>query len=403
MRHVAILSQFNLPLLIALARGMSSVGRQRDGWNVEIVPSALEPAAVDRLRVMPIDGLVVLPRTEAEVAVVAKLDLPIVNTLYHTVFAEASADPESSGEAVLPSVLPDEEAVGRAAARHLLDRGYKRFGCLSTRWRVGRLRQVGFVAEIEQADADCVTLGDARFPSAEGVLPELVTQEHAVSVLHRVPSPVGMFVVDDRAAIVTLSAAASIGLRVPDDVAVVGVNNDELLAEFARTPLSSVDLDVEQVGRVAAKLLDALMNGRDVDTVAGGRGNVWTVPPKEVVGRQSTQMLAVQDEAVREALTHMRRHACRGMTVGQLCKSIAVSRRSLERKMVRSLGRTPAEEIRRIRIEAARTLLRRQDIVLADVAQAVGYASQSSFTNAFVQVCGMTPGRWRRERLAEAS
>jgi LacI family transcriptional regulator len=91
------------------------------------------------------------------------------------------------------------------------------------------------------------------------------------------------------------------------------------------------------------------------------------------------------------------------MTVGQLCKSIAVSRRSLERKMVRSLGRTPAEEIRRIRIEAARTLLRRQDIVLADVAQAVGYASQSSFTNAFVQVCGMTPGRWRRERLAEAS
>ncbi len=403
MRHVAIISPFDLPLVVALAKGVSEFGRRRGGWDVEVVSAVPRDDVVQRLSGAGVEGLIGLPRNPAEAASLQASRLPAVGALYHTPLRLAGGGCRDGDEldpaamhAMLPVVLPDERAVGQLAARHLLDRGYKQFVCLSTRWRVGRLRQVGFGEELRRAACTCLTLGDARQPRDAGGLPELVTDADALALLRQARPPMGVFTVDDRTGLVTQKAAAAIGLRVPQDVAIVGVNNDELLVEFARTPLSSVDLNVAKIGRVAASMLESLIEEGSTTAPPAGAARVRTVPPVGVIERRSTQMLVVEEEAVQQALTLMQRRACQGLTVGALCESMAISRRSLERKMIRALNRTPAEEIRRVRIERARDLLRRPDVALADVAQAVGYGSQSSFSAAFTQVCGITPGRWRR-------
>jgi LacI family transcriptional regulator len=401
--QVAIISPMALPLVVAVARGVSDFGRRHGGWRVEVVPRPLGPSLLQYLGDRGINGLVVVPRTKKQARIARTLTLPTVGVLYHmsikAIGRESDDLDPTKVRAVIPTVVPDEQAVGRSAARHLLERGHTRFVCLSARWRVGRLRQVGFVNEVERAGGTCLTLGDAAISTHASPLPPDVGRQEALPLLNHVEPPAGVFVYGDRSGIEVTEAAASVGLRVPEDLAVVGVNNDELLVEFARTPLSSVDLDVEQIGRVAAGILDRLLRGQPAETTPGGLNGVWTVPPRGVIARQSTRMQAFFDEQVREAAAFMGRHACRGLTVDEVCRSLAISRRSLERKMLAAIGRTPAQEIRRLRIDKARELIRRSDLTLAEIAGAVGFANQSSFSTAFRLVCGATPGRWRRERL----
>ncbi len=179
--------------------------------------------------------------------------------------------------------------------------------------------------------------------------------------LRSLPNPLALFVANDLWGFELLQAAREIGLAVPEDVAILGVDNEELLCEISHPPLSSIRIGAEQIGRVAVSLLDELLRKKRKIL------DIPRVPPIEVVTRQSTDVLAVDDADVAAALRHIRQHAVEGLSVKQLLEAVPVNRRTLERRFVSVLGHTPLEEIRRIRLDRAKVLLQ-TDLPIYDVA-----------------------------------
>jgi LacI family transcriptional regulator len=176
---------------------------------------------------------------------------------------------------------------------------------------------------------------------------------------------------------------------VPEDVALVGVDNDDMICETADPPLSSVSVPWERIGYYMAARLDRLMNGRPALRrlpIAG---------PGPLVVRRSSDVYAVEDEAVVRACCYIRDSISRPIGVEDAARAAAVSRRGLERRFRRTLGRSPLDEIRRVRLDLAKRLLRDTSLTLAAIATRSGFSSSSRFSAVFSIVAGQTPGRYR--------
>jgi LacI family transcriptional regulator len=213
-----------------------------------------------------------------------------------------------------------------------------------------------------------------------------------IAWLSELPKPVGIFAVDDAFAHDLAAACQHADLGVPEHVAIIGVNNDDLLCVSAATPLSSVDPDFSRMGYGAARMLDRLLQG---EKLSEAERHVF-LPPVRVVRRQSTDVLAVDDPDVADALRYIREHACDPCSVDDVLGQVPTSRRRLERLFARKLGYSPAMEIARVQMEIAKQLLSQPDIKLPEVSRRCGFADQASFTRAFTRVVGMSPGAHRR-------
>lgn len=321
---------------------------------------------------------------------------------------------ESRSESEFPRILPDDVATGTMAAAHFLERGFRHFAFFGFPWMLwSREREAGFRAEIERAfRARAQTIGTddprskftfASYGSARDAAParpNTATGEFERSQprlaadmgawLASLPRPLALFSANDQWGFELLQAAREVGLHVPEDVAILGVDDEELLCEIAHPPLSSIRIGGEQIGRVAVDLLDQLLRGKPVGK------DIPRIPPIEVVTRQSTDVLAVEDADVSAALNHIRRHAVEGLSVKQLLDAVPVNRRTLERRFVSVLGHTPLEEIRRIRLERAKVLLQ-TDLPIYDVATRSGFATPEYMATSFLQATGMTPTAYRRQ------
>jgi LacI family transcriptional regulator len=207
--------------------------------------------------------------------------------------------------------------------------------------------------------------------------------------LASLPRPLAVFAANDLWGFELVQAARERRLHVPEDVAILGVDNDQLICEIAHPPLSSIRLGAERIGREAVALLGRLLRGKPPEA------GLLRVPPLDVVTRHSTDVLAVEDPEVAGALRHIRQHAAEGLSVKQLLTALPVNRRTLERRFVRALGHTPLEEIRRVRFERVKALLR-ADLAIYDVAARCGFASAAYLTTSFLQATGMTPSVYRR-------
>jgi LacI family transcriptional regulator len=208
--------------------------------------------------------------------------------------------------------------------------------------------------------------------------------------LASLPKPVAVLAGNDLWGFELVQAARAWGLHVPDDVAILGVDNDELLCEISHPPLSSIRIGGEQMGEQAVELLQRLLERKSV------RGEPPRAPPLGVVTRQSTDVLAVDDPEVATALRHIRQHAVEGLSVKQMLQSLAVNRRTLERRFVKVLGHTPLEEIRNVRLERVKTLLQ-TDLPIYEVAVRSGFATAEYLATSFLQATGMTPTDYRRK------
>ena len=191
-----------------------------------------------------------------------------------------------------------------------------------------------------------------------------------------------------------VAAAVDGGLAVPEELAVLGVQNDELVCEAVRPGLSSVALPLVEVGYRASELLDRLMRGEAAPV------EPIRLPPIEVIERGSTRMAAVSDPTVARALALIQREATEGLTVEGLCDALelTMSRRTLERRFHEELGRSPHEQIRRTQIQRARELLGSSDLPLIEIAARCGFSSQPFFSNTFLKYAGERPGAYRRRR-----
>jgi LacI family transcriptional regulator len=297
-------------------------------------------------------------------------------------------------QGVLPVVSLDDEAAGAMAAKHLIDCGLQSFGFYGAAERnniVGSVRLDGFRHTLQAHGFDCAesaTLWPTNI--------DMMTHAHhpqLIDWLKSLPRPVGIMAGDDALARDLAAACREADIAVPEHVAIIGVNNDDLLCESAWPPLSSVDADFSRMGFIAAGLLDRLMRGEQLTPAE------WDIrlPPVQVVQRVSTNLLTVADQDLGQALRFIREHACDPCSVADLLRAVPVSRRWLERQFTAQLGRTPHDEIARVRIDTARRLLRQPELTIPDIAERCGFSAFQSFHRFFQQHTKTTPAAYRKQ------
>jgi LacI family transcriptional regulator len=288
-----------------------------------------------------------------------------------------------------PRVAADQKAVADLAAEHLAERGFRQFAYYLRSSEPGdRGRWHAFREALARRgrQADCLHW---QPPAGAAGGDDMGRMRWLSEELLRRPKPLAVFAEIDDYAIEVQEAARLAGLMVPEEVAVLGVGNDELRCPFAPVPLSSVDDNARGIGEAAAKLLDQLMSGRSAPTEA------VLVQPVGVVTRHSTDMLAVDHPLVAQALHHIRDHFREPLTAEGMTAAIPMSRRRLHDAFLRVVGHSVADELERRRVEHAKLLLSDTAEKTDVVAQRSGFASASRLSIVFRRVTGMSPSDYR--------
>jgi LacI family transcriptional regulator len=230
-----------------------------------------------------------------------------------------------------------------------------------------------------------------------GDLPEYPVWERdhntLVAWLNSLPKPVGIFCCNDQAAQQLIDLALDAGLRVPEDVSVLGVDDDEFHCEFGRVRLSSIDPDRPRVGAIAAKLiLDWVRDG------VAPEPRPYLVQPRSIVERRSTDFLSAEDPDILAALTFIRDNIQSRIGSGEVAQHVAMSRRALERRFLAAIGKPPGAIIRELRCERAHKLLMETDFKLEEIARRTGYLSRTHLVSVIQRRFGKSPGALRKAR-----
>lgn len=305
----------------------------------------------------------------------------------------------------IPYIYTDNDAIGRLGAEHLLACGFETLAfcgyprTTTSGW--SEERAAAFARACDRVKRPCHTFtgrhGNARrWTDLQGELTRWLAQ---------LPKPLGLMACNDVRARHVLEACRTLGLRVPHDVAVLGVDNDEMICELTDPSLSSIDQAARRIGYEAAAMLDRLMQPvRETSTGRGRRGHQHrgqsvaqriVVPPIGVVARASTDTLATSDPAVFETLHAIRRSPWRRPAVEALAAAVSLSRASLESRFKAAVGRSIHEEYIRLRLAATRRLITNSDLPLKTVAARTGFPSVQYMTTFLRRHTGLTPARLR--------
>jgi LacI family transcriptional regulator len=298
---------------------------------------------------------------------------------------------EAPATGPVPHVGIDFVAAGELAGRFFLGKGLKHIALFSYNpvpRRSERLR-IGLKRALAEQSIELMEFEwDRTPPPRPGYIDERIAQW-----LSGLPKPVGVVLFDDDAGLWVSQLAGVAGLRVPEEVALLGVNNDLIDIAMTRPPLSSIALPFEEAGRRAAELLAEQLEGRRVSR------KPILLPPLRVVERASTDIIAINDPDVSAAVRFIREHRGRPLRVQDLLDELAISRRALERKFRAALGRSPLHEIRRAHVEYAKELLATTNLPLKKIAELSGFSRVEHFTTTLRRASGMTPGQWRRRAM----
>jgi LacI family transcriptional regulator len=286
-------------------------------------------------------------------------------------------------------VASDSRAAARLAAEHLLERGFQHYAYVGESERLwSHNRELGFRERLSEAGFIPLI-----YPPPTNKRDRHWEREQKLlgAWLAELPKPVGILACNDDRGRQVLDACRAVGVSVPLGVAVVGVDNDELLCELADPPLSSVMLNAETGGYRAAALLDRMMKGRI------RKPQRLLVEPMHVVERRSTQASAVDDPDVAAALDFIHHHAAEPIGVDDIVNRLQMSRRALELKFRDVTGRTPHHELQRVRLHRAQRLLLETDLPIPKVATSAGYGSGAYLAQVFQKQLGKTPAQYRKE------
>lgn len=289
----------------------------------------------------------------------------------------------------LPTLMPDQQMIANRIAEHFLERGLRSFAYVGVPGDKGwdRRRREAFVRAVQERGCGPVSI---RPTLAEPGLGWEQQQEQIGDWIRTLPTPIGIMVAHDTQGVLILDACRRAGIRVPDDVAVVSVDNDPVLCEVATPPLSSLDQNVQKLGFEAAALLSRMMNGERVPNAN------YITEPGPVIVRQSSDVIAVPDPRVAKAIRFVRENACRGVDVASVARAAGMSRRDLEKKFAHWLGRSPLEEIQETRFRRVRQLLLETDLLLPQIAELAGFEYHEYMVRFFKKRAGLSPGQYRR-------
>lgn len=290
---------------------------------------------------------------------------------------------------ILPRITNDDRAIGRMGGEFLLEKGLPHLAFLTTgSWWFFSQRLAGFKQVMDDAGRPL------HVESLAGPAPI----EACARWLEQLPKPIGIMAGIDFLAVHVVDAARQLGLRVPDDVAVLGVGDDRWASAVAAVPLSSIQMNMRQVGYRAAQLLDGLLAGESPTPAQ-------YLPPVGLVQRRSTDIVFADDPLVRRALCFIREHVTEGINVEDVLAEVGVSRATLVKRMTRATGHVPRDAISRARIEVAKQLLVTTDATMEQIARRCGFRQQSHFQQVFKRLTDTTPGQFRHDsdQRSEAS
>jgi len=374
-RKVILLIETSRAYGRGLLRGITKYSRLHGPWVFYSEPGGLEKA-LPHLKQWGATGIIMRDSRRGDE--VTGMGVPVIVSVHLKEHIRGT-----------PYIDTNGVRIGRMAAKHLLDRGFRNFGfCGYDELHWSRERSRNFSKKLAEVGFKVHIYKQPRAKTKRSWENE---QTIIADWLKSLPKPVGLMACnDDRGRQLTESCKIA-GLKVPEEVAVIGVDNDELVCELSDPPLSSVALNVERGGYEAAELLDKLMAGKKV------KHQDIIVQPTYIVTRQSTDVLSIADSDVAEAVRFIRQNAKKPVQVSDVVDVVGLSRRVLEKQFRRVLGRPIHEEIRRVRTEEVIRMLIETNLSVSRISSSLGYAGVEKLSRYFQREKGMSPRAYRKQ------
>ena len=376
--HVALIVETSIHYGRQVLQGITRYVRSHQPWSCFLEQRELWASAPAWLQGWQGSGVICRKTTPELAKMLAKAGIPLVDLSdIHPSFG-------------VPRIESDHESMGAVAADHLLERGFTQFGFCGfsdQAWSIGR--REGFVARLNERGYPC-DVWESPWPEPRSH-PWEREQERISRWLLSLPRPVGLMACNDMRGQHLLDACQRVNLAVPEEAAVIGVDDDAVLCNLCHPPLSSVVPNAERVGYEAAALLDAMMAGKKP------LPQRMLIAPTGVTTRQSSDVLAIDDPVIAAAVRFIRERACEGCGMKDLLRHIPMSRSLLERRFRHHLGRSPQAEIRAMQLKRVKQLLAESDLSLDQIAPLAGYAHPEYMSVVFKRETGQTPGKYRAE------
>jgi LacI family transcriptional regulator len=382
-RHVALLIETSREYGRGLLRGIIKYQNEHGFWSVYFKPHGLGDPPPSWLRTWRGDGILARVNDRRMAKAVLQTGIPTVDLR------------GAVGDVGLPMIGMDNHKVVRLAAEHFLERGFRHFAFCGTPRGENRnqdMRADEYQRLLAERGLDCATYFK---PPGRAPIAWEEEQDQMARWLKRLPKPIAVMTCHDDRGLQVLDACHRVGLAVPDQVAILGIDNDPFLCNLSTPPLSSIDVNPDRIGYEAAAVLDRLMQG-----AAPPQGPCF-FSPRGVVTRRSTDVTAVGDPELARAISLIRNRACTPTSIGRLLREVTMSRTSFFRGIKKHLGRSPKEEMTWVRMQRAKDLLRTTDLPVSEVAGRVGYAEAKYFIEVFHRLEGVTPLRYRRKMKAD--
>jgi len=374
--RVALLIETSNAYARGLLGGVQAYIRENKPWSIYMAEQARGDEPPAWLKDWKGDGIIARIENAAVAKVITALALPTVDMSAGRIMPQ------------LPCFEIDETAVGQMAADHFLERGFKNFAyCGDSRFVWSKRRGEAF-AKALAAHGHTVHDYDAPQGTGKAVDDEM---QSIRDWLQSLPKPVAIFCCYDIRGRLVLDACRNQAIAVPDRAAVLSVDNDELLCSLAYPPLSSIIPNAAGAGYQAAALLARMMAGQKPGA------ECRYLAPTGIITRQSTDVLAVDDAQVARAVQYIREHACQGICVDDVVAQCGISRRLLEGRFKKHIGRSPHEEITRVQVLRVQDLLANTDLQLIEIADRAGFKYVEYLSAVFKQKVGIPPGKYRAQ------
>lgn len=334
---------------------------------------------LDRLLKLDADGMILREqRKRKRTEEILAMGLPTVVSPYTEPFPG------------LPNILTDDAAIGRMAAEYFMHRGFKQFAyCgFGQMYYWSRQRGTSFCKSVAEAGFET-----HYYERAKPKAPHSWEKEQATLVdwLKSLPKPIGLMTCNDDRSQYVLDACEIADIDLPEQVAILGFGNDDLICNLATPPLSSIALSGEKAGYEAAAMLHKLMAGKEITD------QTIVVRPTYVMSRQSTDILATEDRDVAAALRFIHRRAKKErIQVDDVLEAVALSRRSLYNQFAKILGRPVHEEIKRVRVEELARMLVSTNLSISQIASTLGCSDIKNLARYFKKAKGMSPREYRK-------
>lgn len=379
--RVALLVEEEREIGRSLLRGIAQYSRINGPWifyrEVPFYERLSDGERLRRIKDWRADGIIMREQ--------GRLDAPLRELGIPVIYSGHRCGPMPG----IPNILGDDRQIGTMAADYLIGKGFRHFGFCGFKsmwWSADRgrffaeyLQEKGFSVNHYQSPA-----GDKSSSWAEE--PDLMADW-----IKTLPKPCAIFACTDDRCRQLSEACKRTGAKVPEEVALLGVDNDELVCDFASPPLSSLMLNAEKAGYDAAAVLDRMMQGEEVGEM------IIPIPAPRVVTRQSTDIVAIDDPVVANALNYIRKQYRKGIAVADIARAAGVSRRVLEIHFRKSMNRSIYEEVLRLRMNHACSLLMETNLSVAQIADALNYDEIKYFSRGFRKVVGVSPSAYRKQ------